>query len=56
MNVDQIIKEAFKKEIGVAVKAYGIERTVEMYGFTGPFAYFPNDVDLVEFLEELFNE
>lgn len=56
MNIEQIIKEAFKNELATEVKAYGIKRTVEMYGYTGPFAYFPKDIDLVEFLEELFSE
>jgi hypothetical protein len=56
MNVNEIIRNAFKKEVGVYVKAYGIKRTVKELGNTGPFAYFPKDVDLEEFLEELFEE
>lgn len=54
MNVNEIIANAFKEEISVYVKAYGINRTVEQLGNTGPFAYFPKDVDLKQLLEELF--
>ena len=51
---EQIIIEAFKREVRHLVKGYGIRKTVRVYGHTGPFAYIPDDVDLVEFLEELF--
>ena len=54
MNANKIIIDAFKKEVGVYVKAYGIKQTVEQLGNTGPFAYFPKDVNLEELLEELF--
>lgn len=56
MIYQEIIIKAFKKEVGVYVKAYGIKKTVELCGHTGPFAYVDKDVDLVELLEELFKE
>ena len=52
----QIVIEAFKREVRHLVVAYGIRKTVMIYGHTGSFAYIPDDVDLVEFLEELFPE
>ena len=56
MNYQEVIIKAFKKEVGVYVKAYGINNTVKQCGHTGPFAYFPKDVELVELLEELFKD
>lgn len=56
MNYQEVIVNAFRKEVGHIVKAYGIRQTVKQYGHTGPFAYIPKEVDLVEFLEELFPE
>jgi len=51
-----IAVNAFKAEVLPLLQSYGISKTVKQYAFTGPFAYVPNDVDLVEFLEELFPE
>jgi len=63
MNAEQLIINAFKKEVDMLVKAYGIKHVVKIYGstspsygHTGPFAYFPKDTDLLEFLEELYND
>jgi len=56
MNCNEIIVNAFKKEVGHVVNAYGIRRTVKDYGRTGPFTYLPRDLDLVEFLQEVFPE
>ena len=56
MNYQEVIIQAFKQEVGVYVKAYGISNTVKQCGHTGPFAYIPKDVDLVELLEELFKD
>lgn len=56
MNANEIIIASFKKELGHVVKAYGIRNLVKQYGFSGPFAYIPEEVDLVELLEEIFPE
>lgn len=54
MTANEIIIISFKKEVEHVVKAYGIKDLVSQYGFSGPFAYIPKEVNLVEFLEELF--
>ena len=56
MSYQEVIIKAFKKEVGVYVKAYGISNTVKQCGHTGAFAYIPKDVDLVWLLEELFKD
>ena len=56
MNCNEVIIEAFKREVRHLIVGYGIRKTVITYGHTGPFSYIPDDVDLVEFLKELFPE
>ena len=56
MTYQEVITKAFKEEVSVYVKAYGIRSTVKQCGHTGAFAYIPKDVDLVWLLEELFKD